>query len=79
MYSGAQNPETWGGRPRKFDPRTQPNPEKQTLNHPWHQPILNFTLKIPETKPWKPEADISKMLILNPTRPRILLPDYITK
>jgi len=49
MYSGPRNPETRGGRPRNFDPRTRPDPEKQTPNQPRCQPILNFTLKIPET------------------------------
>ena len=60
MYSGPWKPEPWGGRPRKFDPRTRPDPEKQNPNHPRRQPILNFTLKIPETprrtspKCWSP-------------------------
>ena len=47
-YSGPQNPETRGGQPRKFDPWTQPNPEKQNPNQPQRQPILNFTFKKPE-------------------------------
>ena len=49
MYSGPRNPETRGGRPRKFDPRPRPDPENQTPNQPRRQLILNFTLKIPET------------------------------
>ena len=78
MYSGPRNPETQGGRPRKFDPRTRPDPEKQTPNQPRHQPILNFTLKISR----KPEGDVPEMLIpkpeLIPTQPRLLHLDYIT-
>ena len=45
MYSGPRNPETWGGRPQKFDPLTRAEPEKQNPNQPQRQPILNFTLK----------------------------------
>ena len=87
MYSGPRNPETRGGRPRKFDPRTRPDPEKQTPNQPRRQPILNFTLKIPETlitRGGRPRnvdprtrPDPEKQTP-NPTRPRLLLPEYIT-
>ena len=62
MYLGPRNPETWGGRPRKFDPWTRPDPENQNPNQPRHQPILNFTLKTPETpktrggSPWNVDS-----------------------
>ena len=70
-----------------FDPQTWTDPEKQNPNQPQRQPILNFTLKIPETpKTWgghprnvdpqtRPEPEKQTQ---NPTRPRLLLPDYIT-
>ena len=87
MYSGPRNPETRGGRPRKFDPRPRPDPEKQTPNQPRRQPILNFTLKIPETPKTRggrprnvdprTRPDPEKQAP-NPTRPRLLLPEYIT-
>ena len=44
-----RNPETRGGHPRKFDPRTRHDPKKQNPNQRRRHLILNFTLKIPET------------------------------
>ena len=87
MYSGPWNLETRWGRPQKFDPRTRPDPKKQNPNQPRRQPILNFTLKIPETPKTRggrprnvdprTRPDPEKQTP-NPTRPRLLLPDYIT-
>ena len=84
MYSGTQNPKTWGGRPWKFDPRTRPNPEKQNLNYSQRKLILNFTLKIPETpKTWegrprnvdpRTRPDPEKQTP-NPTRPQKVEPE----
>ena len=34
MYSGSRIPKSQGGRPRKFDSRTRPDPEKQNQNNP---------------------------------------------
>ena len=88
MYLGTQNPEIRGGGCLwKFDPQTRPDPEKQNLNQPRHQPILNFTLKIPETPKTRggrprnvdprTRPDPEKQTP-NPTQPRLLLADYIT-
>ena len=79
---GAPKPRNWGGRPRKFDTQSRPDPEKQNPNQPRRQPILNFTLKIPENPKTQGERPRTRpdpeKQTPNPTRPRLLLPEYIT-
>ena len=49
MCSGPRNPETWGGCPVCLIPKPDPIPKSRTQTNPdITQPILNFTLKIPE-------------------------------
>ena len=57
IYSGTRNPETRGGCPRKFDPRTRPDPEPTpTSANP----------KFYHKNPRNPEGDVPVMLILEP-------------
>ena len=57
-------------KPEGDDPESlipEPDPEKQNPNQPRRQPILNFTLKIPET-PKARGGDVPEMLIPEPEK-----------